>query len=320
MFVDRASIHCLAGSGGNGCNSHIRSRNMKYPKPTGGDGGNGGSVFLKASKDVHTLLDLQMKKTFRGGRGKHGGSNNMTGAEGTDLCLNVPLGTEIYDAETDHLLADLCEAGTEVKVSKGGAGGKGNNRRAESTPGHEGETKTIRLELKLIADVGIVGFPNAGKSTLISHVTNAKSRIAAFPFTTKAPVLGVVKSDYGDALVVADIPGLIEGAHEGRGLGDRFLRHVERTRMFLHIIDMAAVEGRDPVEDFHVIENELKSYSSAFAQRESFLVANKMDVPEAEANLVKFRRSIKQEIFGISAVTGAGLKELVLALFKRLNR
>ena len=148
----------------------------------------------------------------------------------------------------------------------------------------------------------------------------AKSRIAAFPFTTKAPVLGVVKSDYGDALVVADIPGLIEGAHEGRGLGDRFLRHVERTRMFLHIIDMAAVEGRDPVEDFHVIENELKSYSSAFAQRESFLVANKMDVPEAEANLVKFKRSIKQEIFEISAATGAGLKELVLALFKRLNR
>lgn len=227
--------------------------------------------------------------------------------------LGVPAGTEVFDARTGELLKDLDTIGSRVLVCKGGRGGRGNDKRQDATEGEPGEEKEILLKLKLIADVGLVGFPNAGKSTLLSRVSNAKSKSAAYPFTTKNPMLGVVKFDEG-ALVMADIPGIIEGAHEGRGMGLEFLRHVERTRVLLHLIDFAAVDGRDPLSDYKVMNEELVAYSPALAKKEQILVANKMDVPEARENLKKFKRKVRREIFPISAVTGEGVKELLQRL------
>lgn len=310
MFVDSAAIFCFAGNGGKGCNSFDRSKSVIHPRPTGGDGGHGGSVVLVARKRVRTLLDLQMRKTFRAEEGVIGGGKNMAGADAEDLLIDVPMGTEVFDEETGHLLKDLVNEDDRLVVCRGGAGGKGNHKHSLATPGELGETRTVRLELKLIADVGLIGFPNAGKSTLISHVSNAKSKIAAYPFTTKEPILGVVKFD-DDSIVIADIPGLIEGAHEGRGLGHRFLRHIERTRLFIHIVDMAAVDGRDPVSDYHVIREELAGYSKEFLSRPIVVAANKMDVPEAAENLVKFKKAVKEPVFEISAATGQGLRELM---------
>ena len=310
MFVDEAVIFCTAGHGGKGCQSLDRRRPGHF-RPTGGDGGKGGSVILEARENIQTLLDFQFKKEFSAQNGGHGSSNDKTGFEGGDTVIGVPTGTEVIDHGTGDLLKDLEKAGLRVMVCRGGAGGKGNNKKEAATDGEPGEFREVLLRLKLIADVGLVGFPNAGKSTLISRISNAKSKVAAYPFTTKNPVLGVVKFEDGGALVVADIPGIIEGAHEGRGMGLQFLRHVERTKVLLQLIDFAAVDGRDPLSDYRVMNEELKNYSKLLTEKEQILVANKMDIPEAKANLKKFRQKVKKEIFPISAATGEGVADLL---------
>jgi GTP-binding protein len=310
MFVDEAIIICQAGNGGKGCNSHDR-RNPRRPRANGGDGGDGGSVIIEARPNIQTLLDFQMTRFFCAKAGGHGSSNDKTGFCAEDITLGVPPGTEIIDHRTGELLKDLDRVGARVEACKGGAGGRGNNKKEAATDGEPGEEKEILLKLKLIADIGIIGFPNAGKSTLISRISNARSKIAAYPFTTKSPVLGVVKFDDGEAKVVADIPGIIEGAHEGKGLGLEFLKHVERTRVLLHLIDFAAVDGRDPVSDYHGLNAELGSYSEALAAKPQILVANKIDVPEARENLKKFAKKVKKEVIPISAATGEGMRELL---------
>lgn len=310
MFVDEAVVVCKAGDGGKGCNSLDRSRPGHY-RANGGDGGDGGSILMEASPNIQTLLDFQMTRFFEAEHGTHGSSNLKAGRRGESRLLYVPAGTEVIDNRTGELLKDLDHVGATVVVCKGGAGGKGNDKNHESTPGDPGEEREILLKLKLIADVGLVGFPNAGKSTFISRVSKAKSKIAAYPFTTKNPILGVVKFDDGQTRVLADIPGIIEGAHEGRGLGLEFLKHVERTRMLLHMIDFAAVDGRDPVSDYRTLNRELAGYSKALAEKEQIIVANKIDVPEARENLKAFRKKIRKKVFPISAVTGEGVNELL---------
>lgn len=310
MFVDEAIIVCTAGKGGNGCNSLDRSR-PGHHRATGGDGGPGGSVILEASTHIQTLLDFQLKRSFEAEKGINGAGSNQRGATGEDCILQVPVGTEVIDHRTNELLKDLNIPGARVVVCKGGAGGKGNDKKNQAVEGEPGEEKEILLKLKLIADIGIIGFPNAGKSTFISRVSNARSKIASYPFTTKNPILGVVKFDDGETKVLADIPGIIEGAHEGRGMGLEFLKHVERTKVLLHMIDFAAVDGRDPITDYRVMNKELKFYSAKLDQKEQIVAANKMDVPEARENLKKFKSKIKVECFPISAVTGEGLPALL---------
>lgn len=310
MFVDDAFIVCTAGAGGNGCNSLDRSRPRHF-KANGGDGGDGGSIYMEARQNIQTLLDFQMTRFFEAQKGTHGSSNHKTGHRGEDLVIGVPVGTEIWDHQAGEMLKDLDHVGARVLVCRGGAGGKANHKHAEATPGTAGEQKEIHLKLKLIADIGLVGFPNAGKSTFLSRVSNARSKAAPYPFTTKNPILGVVKFDDGEMKVIADIPGIIEGAHEGRGLGLDFLKHVERTRILLHMIDFAAFDGRDPLSDYHALNHELKSYSPALAEKPQILVANKMDIPAAVDNFKAFRKKVKKEIFPISAATGEGIKELL---------
>ena len=310
MFVDEAVIHCVAGRGGKGCASLDRSRPGHF-RPTGGDGGDGGSIILEARANIHTLLDFQMNRYFTAKNGGNGSSNNKTGHCAEDRVIGVPPGTEIYDDQTGELLRDLDKVDTRVMVCKGGLRGHGNDKKHEATEGEAGEEKDIRLRLKLIADVGLIGFPNAGKSTFISRISNAKSKAAAYPFTTKNPLLGVVKFDDGESKVIADIPGIIEGAHEGRGMGIDFLKHVERTKVLLHIIDFAAVDGRDPLTDYRVMNHELSSYSKILTDKEQILVANKMDLPIAKENLTLFKKKVKKEIFPISAATGEGVDKLL---------
>ena len=310
MFVDEAVILCIAGPGGKGCHSLDRSRPRHY-RPTGGDGGDGGSIILEAQPNIQTLLDFQMNRQFEADKGGNGSSSFKTGYCAVDRVIGVPPGTEVFDKTTGELLKDLDHLGVRVTVCKGGSGGKGNDKKHDATEGEPGEQKEIHLKLKLIADVGLVGFPNAGKSTLISRVSNARSKIAPYPFTTKNPILGVVKFDDDCTKVFADIPGIIEGAHEGRGLGIEFLKHVERTRILLHLIDFAAVDGRDPVSDYRALRKELAGYSEKLVEKNEIIVANKMDVPEAKARLKEFKKKIKKEIFPISAVTGEGVKELL---------
>ena len=310
MFVDEAIIHCIAGRGGKGCNSLDRRRPGHF-RATGGDGGSGGSIILEARENIQTLLDFQMNRYFEADHGVNGSSNNKTGASAVDRVIGVPPGTEVVDDATGELLKDLYQVGMRVVVCRGGEGGKGNDKKHEASSGGPGEEKDVHLKLKLIADVGLVGFPNAGKSTLISRVSNAKSKAAAYPFTTKNPVLGVVKFDDDATKVLADIPGIIEGAHEGRGLGLDFLKHVERTKSLLHVIDFAAVDGRDPLDDYQAMNKELASYSPKLAEKPQLIVANKMDLPEARENLVKFRRKVRKKTVAISAATGEGVKELL---------
>ena len=310
MFVDEATIHCIAGRGGKGCASLDRSRPGHF-RPTGGDGGDGGAIILEARANIHTLLDFQMNRYFTAKHGGNGSSNNKTGHCAEDYVIGVPPGTEVYDEGTGELLRDLDKIGERVTVCKGGLRGRGNDKRNAATEGEPGEEKDIHLRLKLIADAGLIGFPNAGKSTLISRVSNARSKAAAYPFTTKSPHLGVVKFDEGDSKVIADIPGIIEGAHEGRGMGLDFLKHVERTKVLLHVIDFAAVDGRDPLSDYKAMNHELSSYSKTLAEKEQVIVANKMDLPEAQENLKKFRTKVRKQVFPISAATGEGMEKLL---------
>jgi GTP-binding protein len=327
-FIDEAIITVKAGDGGNGCMAFRREKFVPRGGPSGGDGGRGGDVVMVAS-DHNTLLHFRFNPEHTAQRGRHGEGSNCSGKEGVSIELPVPVGTVVSDAETGEILHDFTAKGERFVVARGGRGGRGNQHFATSThqaptehePGRPGEQKRLRLELKLLADVGLVGFPNAGKSTLISRISAAKPKIADYPFTTLVPNLGVVQA--GDrTFVVADIPGLIEGAHEGAGLGTQFLRHVERTRLLVHLVDVSDVTGRDPVEDFEVIRHELASFSEEMSRKPMFVVASKVDAAQDPERLASVRRLAAQRglpFFAISSVTGEGINELVYAMAEKIS-
>jgi len=322
MFTDYVKIIVKSGDGGNGAVSFRREKYVASGGPDGGDGGKGGDVYFFVDPDANTLLDFRYKKKFKAENGKNGEGGRRYGKGGEDLYIGVPIGTIIKDAETSKVLADLSQKEQKELVIPGGRGGKGNTHFATSTrqaprfsqDGEKGIEKELILELKLLADVGLLGFPNVGKSTFLSKVTSATPKIADYHFTTLEPNLGVVKSEYGASFVIADIPGIIEGASEGTGLGLQFLRHIERTRLLLHVIDVSGSEGRNPVDDFNIINEELKKYSEKLANRKQIIVANKIDSMQNEElynDLEKMAKEKKIEIFKISAVTGEGLKQLL---------
>ncbi|MCI8345647.1 MAG: GTPase ObgE [Clostridia bacterium] len=322
MFTDYVKILVKSGDGGNGAVSFRREKYVAAGGPDGGDGGKGGDVYFYVDQDLNTLIDFRYKKKFIAENGKNGEGNHRYGKSADDLYIGVPIGTIIKDAETNEVLADLSEKDQKELIFPGGRGGKGNSHFATSTRqaprfsqgGEKGIEKELILELKLIADVGLLGFPNVGKSTFLSRTTSATPKIANYHFTTLEPNLGVVKSEYGDSFVIADIPGIIEGASQGVGLGIQFLRHIERTRLLLHVIDVSGVEGRNPVEDFKIINEELKQYSEKLSNRKQIIVANKIDSMQDETLYKDLEKMAKQkniEIFKISAVTGEGLKELL---------
>jgi GTPase len=331
MFVDEVDIHIIAGSGGNGCLSFRREKFVPRGGPDGGDGGGGGSVYVAAIATKNTLVDFRFHPEFKARRGQHGQGSNRTGQTAPDLDVTVPIGTLVYEkGDGDlRLLADLAEEGQRVLVARGGRGGRGNARFVSSTnraprrtePGEAGEEKFLRLELKLLADVGLIGFPNAGKSTLISRISAAHPKIADYPFTTLAPNLGVVSLSDDRSFVVADVPGLIKGAHEGHGLGDRFLRHVERTKVLVHLVDVSGASGRDPVEDFDTIQEELRLFDPELAAKGQIVAANKIDAlddPDALERLTTHVRARGLRIIPISGVRGDGLQELMEAAWREI--
>ncbi|HEX4824847.1 MAG TPA: GTPase ObgE [Candidatus Polarisedimenticolaceae bacterium] len=330
MFVDEARITVMGGDGGNGCVSFRREKFVPKGGPDGGDGGHGGSVILVADPEINTLLPFRYKTIFRADRGRHGEGAQRTGRSGDDLEVHVPIGTLVFDESDDASLADLAQGGDRSVVAAGGMGGRGNARFTSSTnraptrhePGREGQQRQLRLELKLLADVGLVGFPNAGKSTLLSRISAAKPKIADYPFTTLAPVLGVAAVDAHKTLVVADIPGLIEGAHQGAGLGDRFLRHVERCRVLLHLVDPHTPLGFRGAVD--AIDRELALYSAALATKPQILVLTKADSMQRDAEiLVEAKREAKRRkrsLHVVSAVSGTGLTPLLRAAAEAVGR
>ena len=331
MFIDEAKIHVAGGNGGNGCVAFRREKFVPRGGPSGGDGGRGGDVTLASSGHLNTLLKFRYDRLFRAGRGGHGEGSNRHGENGADLTVMVPVGTVVYDADTGEKLWDFDALGQHFLVAKGGRGGRGNAQFATSTrqapreaeSGKPGEERELKLELKLLADVGLVGFPNVGKSTLISRLSAARPRIADYPFTTLEPCLGVVAIDEERSFLMADIPGLIAGAHLGRGLGTRFLRHVERTRLLLHLIDTAEQSGRAPVDDYRVIMEELKSFSPVVADKPMLLVASRIDAAgsgERLAALREFCRARGLPLVEISSVTGAGLEELKQKTWEMLEQ
>lgn len=318
MFVDNARVTVKGGKGGDGCNSSYRDKMWRYPKPDGGDGGNGGNVIIRADNNLLTLYDFKFRQHFTALSGGHGSSNKKTGRDAADTVVRVPVGTIITEEAIGCKLRELLEDGQEIVVARGGLGGKGSaHLKYGDHEGTLGEEKILILDLKLIADVGLVGFPNSGKSTLISKISAAHPKIAPYPFTTKAPVLGVVESGV-HTYSVADIPGLIKDSHVGKGLGDRFLRHVEHTKILLHMIDIAGSDGRDPIEDYRVISDELKFYSREVFKKQKILVANKIDLPSAKQNLVRFKKSVKERIIPISALENEGIGVLLNAIEKKL--
>ncbi|MDD5292214.1 MAG: Obg family GTPase CgtA [Candidatus Omnitrophica bacterium] len=319
MFIDRVKIVVKGGNGGDGCRSFYSDKMNCKKKPDGGNGGNGGSIVLKASRNVFTLLDFKYRHEFAAGRGRHGSGNTRKGKEGKDIVVLVPLGTQIFDEPSACLLEDLDKEGKEIVIARGGRGGWGNHERKEATPGRPGEVKTLVLDLKLIADVGIIGFPNAGKSTLISRLSSARPQIAAYPFTTKEPVLGVVNVG-DDSFTIVDIPGLIEGAHLGKGLGDKFLRHVERTKVLVHIVDMAGVDTRDPLVDYETLNKELEFYSREILSKPQVLVANKIDLEPAKENLERFKARFKKRIIGVSAKDNINLDVLIGQIYEKVKK
>ena len=328
MFIDEVRIQIKAGDGGNGCMAFRREKYVPKGGPSGGDGGRGGDVTMVADPHANTLLKYRYNPEHKAERGGHGEGSNCTGADGESVELAVPVGTIVYDEATGERLFDFTEAGQRFVVARGGRGGKGNARYATSThqaptehqPGFPGEEKRLRMELKLLADVGLVGFPNAGKSTLISRISAARPKIAAYPFTTLEPNLGVVQISDFRTFVVADIPGLIEGAHLGHGLGIQFLRHIERTRLLVHLVDVSE-SGRDPVEDFRTVMAELESFSEALVAKPMLVVASKMDVaqdPERVEELRKLAEERELPFFEISSATGMGIEKLKFAMAERV--
>ncbi len=324
-FIDKAKIHVKAGDGGNGCVAWRREKFVPMGGPAGGNGGKGGDVILRADSRLQTLMDFKYTKHFKAKRGQHGSGSNKHGKAGEDLILRVPVGTVVRDAETGEVLADLTEEGQEVVVAKGGKGGKGNAAFKTSTnqapdyaeEGEKGEERWIELELKLLADVGIIGFPNAGKSTLISVLSNAKPKIADYPFTTLAPVLGVVELDIGKSLVLADIPGLIEGASQGAGLGHEFLRHIERTKFLVHVIDISDFRERDPLEAFEIINREMEAYSPELTKKPQIVVGNKIDILSDKEEINRLKKAFEEKgyrFIPVSLATKEGIDELKKAL------
>ena len=322
MFTDYTKIIIKSGDGGNGAATFRREKYVASGGPDGGDGGNGGNVYFQVDKDKNTLIDFRYNKKFKAKNGENGSGSHCNGKYGEDLYIKVPIGTVIKDAETGKVIADLSEPNQKELILKGGRGGRGNSHFATATrqaprfseDGEKGEEKELILELKLLADVGLLGFPNVGKSTFLSVVTDAKPKIANYHFTTIEPNLGVVKTKDGDGFVIADIPGIIEGASEGVGLGIQFLRHVERTRLLLHFLDVSGQEGRNPVEDFYTINKELKKYSEKLSTRKQIIVANKIDVMQDDTLLKEVEKLSKKEemeMFKISAVTKDGVEELI---------
>ncbi len=330
MFTDYVKIHAEAGKGGNGAIAFRREKYVAAGGPDGGDGGKGGDVYFKVDKDANTLIEFRYKKKFKAENGENGEGGHRFGKSGEDLYIPVPIGTVVKDSETDEVLADLSNPNQVALILKGGRGGKGNSHFATSTrqaprfaqDGEPGEVKDLTLELKLLADVGLIGFPNVGKSTFLSVVTSATPKIANYHFTTIEPNLGVVKSKYGDSFVIADIPGIIEGASTGIGLGIQFLRHIERTRLLLHFIDVSGMEGRNPVDDYYKVNEELRKYSEKLSKRTQIIVANKIDSMQDSKlydDLEKVAKEHNQKIFKISGVTGEGVEELMNYVSKTLK-
>jgi len=327
MFIDEAVVYVRAGAGGHGCVSFRRERYVPRGGPDGGDGGKGGDVILVADPSVDTLQDFTYRRQLVARNGHPGQGKNKTGAGGEDLVVPVPVGTIICDADTGLLLRDLDSPEAQVCVGRGGKGGRGNKHFATSTnrapreaeDGEPGQERTLRLELKLLADVGLVGLPNAGKSTLISRISQARPRIAGYPFTTRYPCLGIVDVGNYRRLVVADIPGLIEGAHEGHGLGIEFLRHIERTRVLLHVLDAGGVDGVPPLDAYRTLRGELSLYGHALSERPHVVAANKVDLPEAREAVAELRAAIPAEVFPISAATGEGIPALLVALVRAID-
>jgi GTP-binding protein len=328
MFVDQADIFIHAGDGGRGCVSFRKEKYIPQGGPDGGDGGDGGSVYIEAVQGVDTLLDMVGHHHWKATPGEPGLGKKKSGADGKDLIIRVPPGTLLYDKTSGLLVSDLKEAGQLVRIAKGGKGGKGNINFVNSVrqapdfaePGQKGQIREVHLELRLIADVGIIGLPNAGKSTLLSRFTHAKPKIADYPFTTLSPQLGIAELDAERRLVLADIPGLIEGAHEGAGLGLDFLRHIERTRVLIHMIDIFPVDGTKPIDAYHEIRHELDAYSPKLAAKPEFLVANKMDLAGASEALADLRTALPgKQIFAISGVAGTGLRPLLEALWLKVQ-
>jgi len=317
VFIDGAKINVRAGSGGKGCQSIYRDKYQRQGIPDGGDGGKGADIIIRADRNLLTLLDFQYHRHFFGANGGLGGSNHKRGKCAQDVIVRVPLGTIVQDFATGSILRDLNTDGDQVVVARGGKGGIGSWHRKEATPGEPGEEKDIVLDLKLLADVGVVGFPNAGKSTLISSITNAHPKVAPYPFTTTQPILGVANSTHRK-FVVADIPGLIPGASEGRGLGDKFLKHVERTNILIHLVDMSGFDGRDPLQDYKDINAELKNYSKTVYKKPQIICANKMDLPGSAQNLKRFKKLIHKRVYAISALNKDNLQELVDAVAEKL--
>jgi GTPase len=343
MFVDEAKIYVKAGDGGNGCMAFRREKFVPRGGPSGGDGGAGGSIILEATQHDNTLLRYRFNREFRADRGRHGEGSNRTGHSGADMILTVPAGTVVIDEESSERLADLTRPGERVTVARGGRGGRGNQHFAkpwhqaprESEEGQPGEERHLRLELRLLADVGLVGFPNAGKSTLISRISAARPKIADYPFTTLEPHLGVVSAELagneasgahrnlGRTFVVADLPGLIEGANQGVGLGTRFLRHIERTRLLAHLVDTSDASGRDPVRDFEIICGELAAFSESLAAKPMIVVATKLDATTDRSRLEKLRQHCverKLDFYAISSATGEGIADLVRGMADALER
>ncbi len=330
QFVDYTKIYVKAGDGGRGCVSFRREKYVPRGGPNGGDGGRGGHIIFRASRELNTLLDLRYQREYKARRGQHGMGKKMHGKNGEDRIISVPVGTVIKDADAEEVLADLDSEGVETIIAKGGRGGQGNAHFATSTrqapkfaqPGEEGEEKNLIIELKLLADLGLIGLPNAGKSTLISVISSARPKIADYPFTTLTPNLGVVKLKNFRSFVVADIPGLIEGAHRGAGLGFQFLRHVERTSLLLHLVDASDMSESDPVEDLKKINKELELYSAKLLKKTQAVVGTKTDIAIEKKRLRKLARYCKSkniDFFPVSAVTGKGIKELLLYLSTRIE-
>ncbi len=327
MFVDEVTLKVIAGKGGDGCSSFRREKYVPLGGPNGGNGGNGASIIFQVDEGLHTLLDLRYQKEIKGKKGENGRGKNQHGASSDPVIVRVPQGTVITNLDTGFVLGDLKKKDDQVVVAKGGRGGRGNasfkthsNTAPEfSENGEPGEERYLKVELKMLADVGLVGLPSVGKSTIISMVSRAKPKIAAYHFTTLSPNLGVVKATNGYSFVMADLPGLIEGASEGEGLGDRFLRHIERTKVILHVVDMSGSEGRDPYEDYVMINQELAKFSEKLTKKPQVIVANKMDIEGAKENLKVFQEKVHDRIFEVSAATNQGLGDVVDYLAKVLE-
>jgi GTPase len=328
MFIDKVKIDLVAGKGGNGVVAWRREKYIPKGGPSGGNGGKGGSVIFKADAEIYSLEWFRNRRIIKAENGGVGGSNNRQGANGQDLILYVPCGTLVKDAKTGEILHDFTLDQEEWIACRGGNGGRGNDsfktptNRApnQSTPGKEGEEQQVELELKLIADVGLVGFPNAGKSTLISVLTKVRVKIAAYPFTTLQPNLGFLECENYTRIFIADIPGIIEGAHENRGLGFEFLRHIERTKLLLFLLDASGIDGRNPVDDYRILRAELRKYNPEMAKRPCLVVLNKIDAPESEEHIAQFKKRCrvkKEQLFQISALEGAGLPQLREAIEKQ---